>query len=151
MPLSFGNGLLTPMGHVGPCNAAYRLMWLTRPGSASSRIRHRCQTGASSSRFVTPPTTSPACKKGVRPAGMADGDLGADAGGARRPDHDGADFGHEGAEPPCRAAVRSRAQSYPSLKIVYDRWDRTSRQRSSSIWLAKSIAFAFNTSIAWPR
>jgi hypothetical protein len=36
-------------------------------------------------------------------------------------------------------------------KLKGDRWDRTSKQRSSSICRATSIAFAFNTSIAWPR
>ena len=43
---------------------------------------------------------------------MASRDRGADA-CAQRPDDDGADRGHEGAEPSCRAGVQSRSQRYP--------------------------------------
>jgi hypothetical protein len=38
-------------------------------------------------------------KESDSPAGMASGDRGPAAGVARRSDHDGADRGHEGAEP----------------------------------------------------
>src|SRR6266850_1757621 len=43
---------------------------------------------------------------------MASRDRGVDA-CAQRPDDDGADRGHEGAEPSCRAGVQSRSQRYP--------------------------------------
>jgi hypothetical protein len=44
---------------------------------------------------------------------MAGRDRGADAGVPQRSHDAGADRGHEGAEPSCRAGVRSRAQRHP--------------------------------------
>lgn len=44
---------------------------------------------------------------------MASRNRGADACVARRSDNAGADWGHERAEPSCRAGVQSRSQRYP--------------------------------------
>ena len=52
-------------------------------------------------------------KKEVRLAGMADGNRGLAAMQPRRPDDDGADRGHAGVEPWCRAGVQSRSQRDP--------------------------------------
>jgi hypothetical protein len=89
------------------------LTWLVQAGSANSRIRYRCPAARRSSRFVTQPTTSPACRKRNSICRNGKQRRGSDASVAQRPDDDGADRGHESAEPSCRAGVQSRPQRYP--------------------------------------
>ena len=83
------------------CSA--KIAWLTRAGSAGSRIRSAARRKA---------RHTSRRRRLIRPAGIANGDRGPDGGVAQRSDDDGADWSHEGAESSCRTRVQPRSQRH---------------------------------------